>query len=158
MDNSEKVVFEYLKSIGYEKPNFEPDGNIPPDLIVNSNIAIEVRRLNQNYCGNGKVIGLEETFIPLWHRIESIVQSIDMKKFNESWHVTIVFKRPLGKLKEVGSTIKHELVKFVESSKKESPYCIQCNNFEIELFRANKIMNLFLFVADKMIWMLVVFC
>jgi len=136
MDTSEKAVLKYLKCNGYKNVVFEPDGNVPPDFIVNS-AAIEVRRLNQNYFSGSQVVGLEEISIPLWHRIESLVQNIEVIDFDESWHVTINFMRPIGKLKEVGLTIKDQLLKFVQLPEKKSPYIIYCNNFDIELYRAS---------------------
>jgi hypothetical protein len=38
---------KYLKNLYGGNVVFEPDGNIPPDFLVNSVYAVEVRRLNQ---------------------------------------------------------------------------------------------------------------
>ena len=51
------------------------------------------------------VKGLEEVSIPLWQRIESLVKKINIANHTESWHVTIDFSRPLGKLKYVSREI-----------------------------------------------------
>jgi hypothetical protein len=48
MDQSEKVAYQYLSSCGFRDIVYEPDGNIPPDFLVNDSVAVEVRRLNQN--------------------------------------------------------------------------------------------------------------
>ncbi len=49
MDRTEKLVSEHLAHRGYKYVVYEPDGNIPPDFLVDGSIAIEVRRLNQNH-------------------------------------------------------------------------------------------------------------
>jgi len=43
MDASEKLVAKYLAHRGYMDVIYEPDGNVPPDFLVNGCIAIEVR-------------------------------------------------------------------------------------------------------------------
>jgi len=44
---------------------YEPDGNTPPDFLVNGTIAVEVRRLNQNEIIESGHRGLEVTTFPL---------------------------------------------------------------------------------------------
>jgi hypothetical protein len=44
----EKTVIECLKIQGFHHIRYEPDGNIPPDILLYDKIAIEVRRLNEN--------------------------------------------------------------------------------------------------------------
>ena len=51
MKREEKLAKDYLVSKNFKSIKFEPDGNIPPDFLVNNNIAIEVRRLNKHYKG-----------------------------------------------------------------------------------------------------------
>ena len=66
MDATEKLVAKHLKHRGYANVVYEPDGNIPPDFLVDGTIAIEVRRLNQNHFDGPDAKGLEEVAIPLW--------------------------------------------------------------------------------------------
>jgi len=64
MDDSEIVVRQHLEHLGFKSIIYEPDGNIPPDFLVEGRIAVEVRRLNQNYVsGSGQLEGLETTRI-----------------------------------------------------------------------------------------------
>ena len=86
MDASERIAYEFLKYSGYKDIVYEPDGNVPPDFLVNTRIAIEVRRLNQNYCKNGNFKGLEETAIPLWKKIEKFEHTTAWRKARESTH------------------------------------------------------------------------
>ena len=76
MDTCECWVDKYLRHIGYTDIVFEPDGNIPPDFLVNKRIAIEVRMLNQSYDESGRVRGLDETTIPLWKTLEEVAAQI----------------------------------------------------------------------------------
>ncbi|MEZ4719401.1 MAG: hypothetical protein R2851_25450 [Caldilineaceae bacterium] len=60
MDDSERKAYEdTFAAQGFENVVYEPDGNIPPDFLVDERIAIEVRRLNQNFVdpeGYGKKV------------------------------------------------------------------------------------------------------
>jgi hypothetical protein len=49
MDPTERLVAEFLAEQGYTNIVHEPDGNFPPDFLVNGHIAVEVHRLNQNH-------------------------------------------------------------------------------------------------------------
>jgi hypothetical protein len=113
MDASEAIVEKLLRNIGYTSVVFEPDGNIPPDFLADDRIAIEVRRLNQNFdTGNGKK-GLEEAAIPLWKNIEKLVLSIKGPT-DKSWFVYFRFSRPvkpwkaMEKKTEGGPSFVHE--------------------------------------------------
>ena len=77
MDDSEALVENYLKYLGYCDVVYEPDGNVPPDFLVNNTVAVEVRRLNQHHDdGTGTGLrGLEEVDVPLWHRIREYLES-----------------------------------------------------------------------------------
>jgi hypothetical protein len=65
MDQSEAKAHEFLTAQGFADIVPEPDGNVPPDLAINNTVAVEVRRLNQNYEVNGRTKGLEEDAQPL---------------------------------------------------------------------------------------------
>jgi hypothetical protein len=49
MNREEKVAKTYLEKLGLGEVLFEPNGNVPPDFLINGRIAVEVRRLNQHY-------------------------------------------------------------------------------------------------------------
>ena len=52
MKLEEKIAETYFKSIGFKNIVFEPKGNRTPDFVIDGEIAIEVRRLNQFHNGN----------------------------------------------------------------------------------------------------------
>ncbi len=77
MDNSERLVEHYLRSLGYLDIVYEPDGNVPPDFLVNRHIAVEVRRLNQNVRSvTGDLEGIEEVFVPLWQAMKRYLPTL----------------------------------------------------------------------------------
>lgn len=95
MDASEKLVEDHLHHRGYVNVAYEPDGNIPPDFLVNDTIAIEVRRLNQNHFGGPNAKGLEEVAIPLWNKVKALLASMGPPTKGESWFIHFTFSRPV---------------------------------------------------------------
>ena len=92
MDASEDIVKQFLSGLGYA-PVYEPNGNIPPDFSIESGkIAVEVRRLNQQYDGKG----LEETLMPIFSKMKSLLESIGPPENGSSFYVSYSFSRPLN--------------------------------------------------------------
>jgi len=75
---------------------YEPDGNVPPDFLVNGRIAVEVRRLNQNEETAEGPRGLEEVAVPLQARVTQLLSALGPAEDGESWYVTYDFRRPLA--------------------------------------------------------------
>lgn len=138
MDRTEKKVSEYLDFAGMTNWQFEPDGNVPPDFLVNG-IAIEVRRLNQHHFTKDAVRGLEVDSIPLIQRVTNLIASINPPIINESWFVFIRFSRPLGKWKLLQKEIYKALNNFLSRKTRSSGSVIKNENFELDLTRASKI-------------------
>ena len=65
MDDSEARIAAYLAHRGFTDVVYEPDGNVPPDFLVDGRIAVEVRRLNLNAVTGTEYQGLEEASILL---------------------------------------------------------------------------------------------
>lgn len=101
MDKSEKQVEAYLRHLGYQNMRFEPDGNVPPDFLVDASIAVEVRRLNQNYKTNGRSVGLEQVAIPLHRRMQKLVHDFGQSSPAKSWYLIYRFRRPLEDWKNI---------------------------------------------------------
>jgi hypothetical protein len=139
MDTSEKLVFEYLNHHGYTDIVYEPDGNIPPDFLVNGRIAIEVRRLNQNYCEGNNTQGLEEAAIPLWKKIEKLALSMGPPEDGESWFVFYRFSRPVEQWKKLEPKLRGALQNFKDKSPRVKTSLNFQNGFEVEIFRASKL-------------------
>jgi hypothetical protein len=95
MDQSERRALEFLKAEGFQNIEYEPDGNVPPDFLVDGHIAVEVRRLNQNVSTEDGFKGLEEDEIPLLNSINKLLHSLGPPGDGGSWFVWVTFKRPL---------------------------------------------------------------
>src|SRR5687768_10958381 len=109
MDASEAIVEKLLTHMGFTNVVYEPDGNVPPDFLADGQVAVEVRRLNQNHdSGNGKR-GLEEVAIPLWQKIEQLVNSLGPYA-GESWFLFFRFSRPIKPWKELGPKLRSALI------------------------------------------------
>lgn len=138
MDLSEQIANKYLIHIGVNSLEFEPDGNVPPDFTIEKRIAIEVRRLNQNYeLPNGSSKGLEETSIPIVHKFEKLIRSMGISINGECWYVAIDFQRPIS-WKTLECKIKLELQRFKKSSMRTNCEIVISENFRIDLFKAGK--------------------
>jgi len=139
MDDSERLVEQYLVGLGIGAVVFEPDGNIPQDFSLDARIGVEVRRLNQNYQRlDGKNEGLEELAIPLLQRLNCLLTTIGPSVNGESWFVSMDFRRPIAPWKQLKTKIKYELVEFMQSSARSQKTIQVANNFELDFIRASK--------------------
>lgn len=105
MDRSEALARVYLESLGIGPVAYEPDGGIPPDFVI-GDVAIEVRRLNQNYEGEGGYQGLESVEAGLLRYVERLLPTYGAPKGGQGWWVFMTYWRPLD-----GKAVKRELPK-----------------------------------------------
>lgn len=96
MNREECIADAYLRSTGFKDIVFEPDGNVSPDFLIDGNIAVEVRRLNQNYFIEDEASGLEESRIPLFKLIELSLGKFDEQYNGFTYWVSVRFHRPIG--------------------------------------------------------------
>jgi hypothetical protein len=96
----EKRAESYLKTRGYQTI-FEPDGNCPPDIVVNGSIAVEVRRLNEIRHG----VGLEHDHYRLHDAFADVLKSFGSSQ-GVSWWVSFRFKRPAPGTAELKRTLR----------------------------------------------------
>jgi hypothetical protein len=136
VDQTEKLVASFLDRRGYTDVKYEPDGNIPPDFLVDGRIAIEVRRLNQQYESNGTVQGLEEVAIPLWQRIKALASSFGPPRQEVSWYLDFRFRRPVENWKTLEPKLRIILDNFLNGSTHERSEFSLGKGFEIEIFQA----------------------
>lgn len=113
MKVEESLVRDYLLKIGYQNIEYEPNGNFPPDFLLNSEIAVEVRRLNQHYSKEGQHEPLEKLEYSLVPKFLSIIDNFKVPEFKRTKAVTIRFQRPVRKKKEI-------FIKFQKLIKQES--------------------------------------
>lgn len=138
MDASEAIAEKLLIHMGFTSIVYEPDGNVPPDFVADGRVAVEVRRLNQNHdSGNGKR-GLEETAIPLWQKVATLVNSLG-PAVDESWFVFFRFARPNKSWKELGPKLRSALVAFQQRAVRATGSIHSEEDFELEVTRASQV-------------------
>jgi hypothetical protein len=140
MDSSERIVFEYLSSRGFSDVVYEPDGNVPPDFLIDGRIAVEVRRLNQHDEGSGDPRGLEEVAFPLDARIRRLLPTLGGPVDGESRFVLYTFKRPVPPWSELEESLRSHLDTFRSSANRgERREHLQiARGFAVNLIRASK--------------------
>ncbi len=138
MDKTEQLVQAHLIHRGFTGVDFEPDGNSPPDFAIDGNIAIEARRLNQNYFEHNGPIGLEETSIPLWFNLTKLVSKIGPAPATHSWYVSCRFRRPVESWKTIKKGTSEALQVFVDTPNQNGGTIATIGNFEIDRFPASR--------------------
>jgi hypothetical protein len=142
MDDAEQTAKKYLETQAFTDIVYEPDGNIPPDFLCDKKIAIEVRRLNLSEVRNdGSFKGLEETQIPLYQKMCNLFKQLGPPEANHSWFVFYTFERPIKRWKELESILRERLEKFKHSTKLDRNIIQITDTFEIELFKASKVID-----------------
>jgi len=109
---SERLARDYLENLQIGDVVHEPDGNVPPDFLVDGRIAVEVRRLNQNEETAGGHRGLEETAVPLNAGIKRLLASLGPPANGVSWYVSYSFERPLVSWAHLGPALVRTLEEF----------------------------------------------
>lgn len=123
--DSEKLAQVYLSSRGLAPIVYEPDGNVPPDFLVDGRIAVEVRRLNQHeVTETGEKRGLETTRFALHAMMRGVVQSLGPPKQGKSWFVNYEFSRPLPPLAQLRRRVRELLTAVRDGELSENEFAI----------------------------------
>ncbi len=137
MDHSEKLAGEYLCHLGFQDIIYEPDGNIPPDFLVEGRIAVEVRELNQNQITDSGYRGLHEDAIPLSMKFKKLLISLGPAENGESWFVRYKFWRPIPPWKQLQADVRNCLLGFRKDPPVQRRIDIMIDdNFELNFIRA----------------------
>ena len=133
MKDSEVLALRYLSSLGLTSIDYEPDGNVPPDFLANGRIAIEVRRLNQNFVAeSGEVGGIEKARFDLLRCVRGVLSSLGPPAMAQSWFVCYEFCRPLPPLLKLRREIREVLLAFRAGQIDDRRIRI-CDRFSLEL-------------------------
>jgi hypothetical protein len=139
MNPAERIAEKYLQHVGYELVEFEPDGNVTPDFLVNKRIAVEVRRLNQNHQdASGNTRGLEETAIPLVQKFERLLKSLGPSANGETWFAAIDFSRPMEPWSALRPKLEAVLHDFMLDPSRKQRTVHVSGSVELDLIRASK--------------------
>lgn len=112
-NKEEQIIIDCLGLQGFKKIDFEPDGNIPPDILLNESTAIEVRRLNQNQSTETGFQGLEQDEYRVHGMLNKIFEKVADKTYERSAFVGYNFERPLPEK----TMLKKKVMEILESHK-----------------------------------------
>ena len=112
MDVAEQCVERFLTWKGHQSVVFEPDGNFPPDFLVDGRIAVEARRLIQYEFTPGSPQSLSNTSIPLEKNLKKLLDELGPPTKGQSWFVLIRFARPVERWRTLGPRIRSWLEVF----------------------------------------------
>jgi len=134
-DECEKLTQDHLVHLGFRRITYEPDGNNPPDFLVDDRIAVEVRRLNQNELTGSGFRGLEEIRIPTAQRIRELLVSLGSSKSGTSWFVAYRLRRPIPPWSQVEADLRRRLEVFRDDESRQAPCRITvADGLEIDIF------------------------
>ena len=105
MNEEEKLAENYLKSISHHSLIFEPEGNVPPDFLLNENIAIEVTRLNDHYEYQGALRRYDDDRMRILSYLENSLKAYDCNLWDVGFYVHFKIRRPFGNLKRNGKLL-----------------------------------------------------
>jgi hypothetical protein len=109
MNREEQIVERYLRHEGHAGVSYEPNGNVPPDFAIDNRIAVEVRRLNQQYETPTGRTGLEEDAIPIRRAFLKTLESLGPPIDGTSWFVGFHLRRPFDAIEEIPSRLRNYL-------------------------------------------------
>jgi hypothetical protein len=139
MNDSEKTVFEYLQSQHLGAVVYEPDGNVPPDFLVDGRIAVEVRRLNENVETGAGHRGLEEISKPLNVLVKKALAATGPPANGTSWFVFYTYSRPLPAWRELDAFLRRTLDQIRDQSNLEGYEIRVASKMRLRFTRACKV-------------------
>jgi hypothetical protein len=134
VDPADDFVRQHLESRGFASIRHEPDGNVPPDFLVDNRIAIEVRRLIQHESTDGRQRGLTETAIPLQNQLKRLLDSFGTTEGRRSWYVAVRFWRPMPSWKLIRDEVSKWLTEVSKDLQGEDPVRIFGDAIELRLW------------------------
>lgn len=157
MNIDEEIVFRFLKKHFVGEIIYEPDGNNPPDFLLNQEIAIEARRLNQNYFDDNSVEGLEDFSFSFEEMLSDVLASFYQNVLEKSFLVSVYYDRQnRQKLSRIRAEIRTALQNFLKTTPSEFPVDIIINkSIQLRIYKnfSTKIYDVFnlcgIFDADN---------
>jgi len=138
MNQSEKSVYQYLKSRGFSLVVHEPDGKVPPDFLVDGHIAIEVRRLNEGDDTGKGHRGLEEVSKPLHTLVTRTLAAIGPPSDDVTWFVHLTYRRPLPSWKSLRNDLHDALTNVKMRTDLQDLELRVSNKIRLSFIRASK--------------------
>lgn len=118
----ERNTYAFLKTLDFvNELEYEPDGNVPPDFLINIEIAVEVTRLN--YVSGGKY--LEDDRHSILEIIERVLNEFQNVSFKNSAFLSLCLKRPLlNKTKKYKKIIRKILKEHIYKIELQETYIV----------------------------------
>jgi hypothetical protein len=121
MNKSEQRGKAFFAHRGYMDIEHQPDGqHCSPDFLLDRRIAVEVRRLNQNYEGKEGTEGLETEAVRSRNKIRKLALSLGPPTEGKSWFLTVKFRRPVPRWKGLEPSLRQVLRGFIDGSHAET--------------------------------------
>lgn len=115
MNREEMLAEHYLQTLDSDVA-FEPDGNVPPDFLLNGKIAVEVTRLNEHIEVQGEIKRLDDDYSKIINSIESVFKAFVSPIDDANYWVSVKIKRPFGNIKKTKKKIRSHLAEFAKAS------------------------------------------
>ncbi|WP_220793721.1 hypothetical protein, partial [Pseudomonas syringae group genomosp. 3] len=113
MDQTEELSESFLRSRGFRTVEYEPDGNIPPDFLCDSQVAVEVRRLNHHHISDEEnPEALDKKGVAIWNNVKRILSDLGPPTSVRSWFVSYTIRRPIKDFKSIPRLLKKALLEF----------------------------------------------
>ena len=111
MNREELLAKGYLELLKLDTLEFEPDGNVTPDFLLNGDIAVEVTRLNEHIEIQGKLKRLDDESPSIIAYLKNIIKSYNAKFYDANFYVEISIRQPFGDRKK----LKKKLISCLDS-------------------------------------------
>jgi hypothetical protein len=147
-DESELIAQQFLLHSGHWSVDYEPCGrDTAPDFLVDGQIAVEVRRLNQNFVSrDGRVEGVEQQWRSIWKKLFELVTSFPAPLNGQSWFLSIRFRRPVD-WNLLRPKIRQALNDFINQPARSACNISLSPNFRISLHPAGQVLRTFFVMA-----------
>ncbi|MBA4420608.1 MAG: hypothetical protein C0391_05625 [Anaerolinea sp.] len=142
MDRFESIANKYLQNAVEfgSKIIHEPDGNIPPDFLINGKIAVEVRRLDENYPekSNSKFISVEGVDINIQKTIIKELNQFKTKYSNETFYIGITLNHSFRLYQEFPKEFRAALCDFLDKREIDVSNIVKIgDDVELEFYKRN---------------------
>lgn len=136
MKIEEETAINYFKTKGFDNILFEPKGNRPPDILLNNEIAVEVRRLNQ-FKENKPLENLQSKVEP---KLINLFKNYRNGEHSRSSWISFYYSRPLKVDKELINKIKETLDEHIKDMDSQKEYQFG-DRLRIKIRPSNKVFD-----------------
>ncbi|MCF3649910.1 hypothetical protein [Synoicihabitans lomoniglobus] len=133
MNRDEETVLKYLQTLTLGSVVHEPYLNETPDFAINSEIGVEVRRLDEQYFTEDNPQGLDVRGIPIWHLTDKICREFPKTNDAKTYWVTTFIRRPLPSNKNYRQALSRALADFEQNLEAKDYRAKILPNVELEI-------------------------